>query len=284
MNSAQTSTPKTAAPASPTPTPLPVTPNLLTSVQLGGSVARMYGQFGSPQVVIYQRGYSYWAFNTDSGRAWLVIAAHGTTVQSAQFIAKAHQKSTLRNAAGVALGDAKSRVTALAGSSVLLTNGVLESKAANGIQSFYGLTKSNTVDRIGRTLGDTFMPEMIRWYEFTGWTADRAIPAGMTTGGSSAGEARYIASMKPSPAYPSCIGGNVWHIVSRQRIAYTGLPLDELRIRCGLTSYEDTIYFSVSANTRAPSTMTSSHSTCCSAPAYAIRAWRNRFGGFPFGP
>ncbi len=209
----------------------------------------MYGQFGPPQVVIYQRGYSYWAFNTDSGHAWLVIAAHGTTVQSAQFIAKAHQKSTLRNATGVALGDPRKRVGALAGAGLLFTNGVLETKAANGIQSFYGFAKSNTVDRIGRTLGDTFMPEMIRWYEFTGWTPDRAIPASITAGGSIGGEARYIAAMKPSPAYPSCIGGNVWHTVSRQRIAYTGLPLDELRIRCGLTSYEDTIYFSVSANT-----------------------------------
>lgn len=249
INAVPTSTPRVAAPASPTPTPLPVTPHLLTSVQLGGSLARTYAQFGPPQVVIYQRGYSYWAFNTDSGHAWLVIAAHGTTVQSAQFIAKARQRSTLRNTIGVALGDPRKRVTALAGAGLLFTNGVLETKAANGTQTFYGLTKSNTVDRIGRTLGDTFMPEMIRWYEFTGWTADRAIPASMAAGGSSVGEARYIASMKPRPAYPSCIGGNGWHVVSRQRISYTGLPLDELRIRCGLTSYEDTIYFSVSANT-----------------------------------
>jgi RHS repeat-associated protein len=233
--------------AVPQPAPAPTAPaDLLATVQLGESLRQLYTQHGAPWVVAYQNSIAYWTYSVDGDNAWMAVGIAGNKVQSVQLIAKAYKHSSLSDGAHISLGDSSEAVTLLAPrAKVNSSASVTEVPEPHGVKRIYGIDKNGHIDRVGLTLNDETMPALIRYYEFTGWSPDRAI-ALISYGGSAAGEQRYLSDLrgKTPELNFDCVGGNVWTVVSHKVIQVVGLPLDQVIARCGVSRYKRAFYFS----------------------------------------
>jgi RHS repeat-associated protein len=236
----------------------------LANVTLGQALSVFEAQFSAPDLSAMQSGNTYWAWRTLNDQAWIVVSFVNGVVNSVQLTPQKHNVLTVADTARVAMGSdlgtllqrrgaplgAPSWATAAAVSSavsrprVQLGEAPLPPSAGNvvlyqglhGVKNLYGFDRMGHIDRIGTTLGDTAMPALIRWYQFSGGSSDRALGPADTFGGGQAGEEKYA-------ALQACGGGLKWHVVSRVPTSVSGVTIDVDKLQCGTTKVFMTKYF-----------------------------------------
>jgi RHS repeat-associated protein len=202
-------------------------------------------------MVAIQSGERYLAYAIDSDRAWLVVRLGPGGVAAVMVAARGREQTTYRDAAsGVSLGLPRTRVWALLPRAVAQGTALYDGPAGRE-RRFYGFANDRTVDRIGVTREDATLPAVIRWYERTGPTLERAVEPS-TYGGTQAGEDAYVAHLDTLAVPFQCLGNRHWTVVGHRDISAGGAHFDAARIRCGAGGTQRTLYFATSSRPVTP--------------------------------
>jgi RHS repeat-associated protein len=216
---------------------------LLESVPLGISTHRLVATIGTPWLVAREDGATYSSYSVDESRAWLVVRATGT-IQSVTLVPQPYCHPTLR-IFGMLLGAANKQYTGDRRNAATFprlsignrTYGV--HRAKNGeIASFVKAKDSAPA-----------VPALIRWYELTGWSPDRAIPEKLY-GVGKLREESFLS--KTNDRVLRCIGANSWRVRSRKTFTYGGASVDAVYAQCGKSALFRTVYFDTTPSIPVP--------------------------------
>jgi RHS repeat-associated protein len=217
----------------------------LSQLKLGEALSQAIATIGTPWMVVYQSPHSYWMYRTDAGHAWLVLGVQNGRVDSAQISLYAHDSSTVKDSANIRLGGPGGQVHGGRSHRAQAANDqVVELPSNPSGHVFYGIDRSNRVDRLGRTLGNYDLAAYARWYEFDGQGPDHPLPA-TAYGGTASGERLYISRL--DEPYLPCSGGNQWRILSQHQSSFAGVAIAALHLQCGNTPLTRLFYIATTA-------------------------------------